>query len=169
MTEKQDCELCKTPTPTDQLVTIGGSTVCAKCKPDVVMNMKSGVSNRSRITPERAEEIRKKISRLNLLSFVFAVPGLLLQVGGGALIAGTQNAPSAAGMIVLLRLIGAPLVIAGLCFYASMKGRSWALGLLGLLSCLGLLILALFSKSCHNCRTTASYRAKECQTCGAPM
>lgn len=169
MTEQQACDLCKTPTPTDQLVTIGGSTVCARCKPDVVMNMKSGVSNRSRISPERAEEIRKKISRLNLLSFAFAVPAIALQFFAGALVAGTKSAPDAVALVTMLRLIGAPLFIAGLSCYAMMKGRSWTLGLLGLLSCLGLLILALFSKSCHNCRTSASYRTRECPSCGAPM
>jgi hypothetical protein len=133
------------------------------------MNMKSGVSSRSRITPEKAEEIRKKISRLNLLSFAFAVPGILLQVLGGTAVAASGPSPQAVGAVLIMRIIGIPLIIAGLACYARMKGRSGALGLLGLLSCLGLLILAVFSKSCHNCRTTASYRSKECAACGAPM
>jgi hypothetical protein len=169
VSEKQPCTLCKTPTSTDQLVTIGGETVCAKCKPDVVMNMKSGVSSRERISPEKAEEIRKRISRLNLLSFAFAVPGIGLQFFGSALVAGAHSRADALLLVGMLRLIGVPLIIAGLACYAMMKGRSWALGLLGLLSCLGLLILAVFSKSCHNCQTTASYRTKECAACGAPM
>jgi hypothetical protein len=168
MSEKRPCDLCKTPTLADQLVTIGGQTVCAKCKPDVVLNLKSGVSGGPRISPEKAEEIRKKISRLNLLSFALAVPGLALQIGGGFLVAGRPG-PDAAAMILMLRLVGAPLVIAGLCCYAMMKGRSWALGLFGLLSCLGLIILSLSPKFCHNCRTRDSYRAKECRACGAPM
>jgi len=169
MSEPRPCDVCKTPTSADQLVTIGGQTVCAKCKPDVVLNMKSGVSGAPRISPEKAEEIRKKISRLNLLSFVLAVPGIGLQFFGGALIAGSRTGADAAGIILMLRLVGAPLVIAGLCCYARMKGRSWALGLFGLLSCLGLIILAVLPKCCHNCRTLSSYRVRECGACGAPM
>jgi hypothetical protein len=168
MSEKRPCDVCKTPTSSDQLVTIGGQTVCAKCKPDVVLNLKSGVSGASRISPEKAEEIRKKISRLNLLSFAFAVPGLLLQFGGAALVGGSPSRDEATA-VLMLRLVGAPLVIAGLCFYARMKGRTWALGLFGLLSCLGLIILSVSPKFCHNCRTRDSYRAKECRACGAPM
>ena len=169
MSEKQSCDVCKSPTSTDQLVTIGGQTVCAKCKPDVVMNLKSGVSGAARIAPEKAEEIRKKISRLNLLSFGLAVPGIALQFFGAALIPGGRHGPEAVATVMMLRLLGAPLVIAGLCCYAVMKGRSWALGLLGLLSCLGLIILAVLPKCCHNCRTLSSYRVKECGACGAPM
>jgi len=169
MSEKRPCDVCKTPTSADQLVTIGGQTVCAKCKPDVVLNMKSGVSGAPRISPEKAEESRKKISRLNLLSFVLAAPGIGLQFFGGALIAGSRTGADAAGIILMLRLVGAPLVIAGLCCYARMKGRSWALGLFGLLSCLGLIILAVLPKCCHNCRTLSSYRVRECGACGAPM
>lgn len=169
MSEKRPCDVCKTPTEADQLVTIGGQTVCAKCKPDVVLNMKSGVSGAARISPEKAEEIRKRITRLNLLSFALAVPGIALQFFGGALIAGGRPGPEAAATILMLRLVGVPLVIAGLCCYAMMKGRSWALGLFGLLSCLGLIILAVLPKCCHHCRTMSSYRVKECGACGAPM
>ena len=39
--------------------------------------------------------------------------------------------------------MGVILLIVGLCFYAKAKGYPAALGLLGLLSCIGLLILAL--------------------------
>ena len=38
---------------------------------------------------------------------------------------------------------GVVLLVVGLCFYAKAKGYHAALGLLGLLSCIGLLILAL--------------------------
>jgi hypothetical protein len=166
------CDLCKTPLPIDQLVTISGKTVCAKCKPEVVMNLKSGVGSGPRVTPELAEQIRKKISRLNILSFVLALPGLGLQIAGamasGARTAGEELTAAQAGG-ALLQLLGVPLVIGGLACYGLMKGRSWALGLFGLLSCFGLLILHFFPKKCHNCRTGASYRAKDCVSCGAPV
>ena len=166
------CDLCKTPLSTDQLVTISGKSVCAKCKPDVVMNLKSGLGAGARVTPERAEEIRKKISRLNIMSFVFALPVLGLQIAG-AMASGSGSpdvevtAAQAGG--ALLQLMGVPLVIAGLACYGLMKGRSWALGLFGLLSCIGLFVLHFFPKKCHNCRAGASYRAKECASCGAPV
>jgi hypothetical protein len=166
MSEERPCEICRTPTSTDLLVTIGGQTVCATCKPEVVMNLKSGVSSGSRITPERAEAIRMKISRLNLLSFALAIPGIALQVLSKVLISGHAHAPLP---LILLRVASVPLVIAGLCCYARMKGRNWALGLFGLLSCLGLIILSVLPKCCHNCRHSDSYRVKECRACGAPM
>jgi hypothetical protein len=50
-----------------------------------------------------------------------------------------------------------------------MRGRSPAFGLLGLLSCIGLLILYFLSKKCLHCGTSHSYRVKECTSCGAPL
>jgi hypothetical protein len=167
MSETRPCDLCRTPTSPDLLVEIGGKTVCAKCKPEMVLNLKSGVSGEGRISPEKAEAIRKKISQLNLLSFALALPGIAIQVGATAFV--RAQGPSPTGSILLLRLIGAPLIIIGLGCYARMKGRSWALGLLGLLSCLGLLLLAFWPKLCHNCKTSASYRIRECGSCGAPV
>jgi hypothetical protein len=152
------CDLCKTPLSADQLVTISGKSVCATCKPDVVMNLKS--------------EIRKKISRLNIMSFVLALPGLGLQIAGAMFSgSGTRDVEITAAQAggALLQLLGVPLVIAGLACYGLMKGRSWALGLFGLLSCIGLFILHFFPKKCHHCRAGASYRAKECASCGAPV
>ena len=85
------CDLCRTPLSADQLVTISGKTVCAKCKPDVVMNIKSGVGTSARVSPERAEEIKRRISRLNLMSFVFAVPGLALQFVNAPKLGSAEN------------------------------------------------------------------------------
>ncbi|MBI3857312.1 MAG: hypothetical protein HY293_16620 [Planctomycetes bacterium] len=164
------CDICKTVLPADQLVTIGGKSVCAQCKPDVVMNMKSGVAAVGQISPQRAEEIRARISKLNILSFVLALPGLALQFAGPAMLAsGGPVTPAVASSILLIRLVGVPLVIGGLVCYAMMKGRSGALGLLGFLSCLGLLILHFLPKNCHNCSARGGYSAKKCTSCGAPM
>src|SRR6185369_15275450 len=44
---------------------------------------------------------------------------------------------------VVLPIAGSALFIVALCYYAKAKGYNGALGLLGLLSCLGLLIIAL--------------------------
>jgi len=85
MTETRPCEFCGTTMPSDQLVTIAGKSVCARCKPEVLLNLKSGIGGGPRIAPEKAEEIRRRISRLNLLSFAFAIPGILLQIAVPAL------------------------------------------------------------------------------------
>lgn len=83
---------------------------------------------------------------------MFGVPGLALQivcVFAINMIAAkaTGNGPMPpAGLIALFELgviAGDVLLIVGLCFYAKAKGYSPFLGLLGLLSCLGLLILAI--------------------------
>jgi hypothetical protein len=159
------CDVCKGPFTDDQLVPIGGKNVCAKCKPDLVMNLKSGVGAAPRIDPLKAKEIRERISRLNLISFALAIPGMILH--GFALQMGPQKAfPPAAGALQLLAIA---LVIAGVCIYARMKGRSGVLGLLGLLSCLGLIILHFLSKTCQNCASSAGHAAKECATCGGPV
>jgi hypothetical protein len=163
------CDLCQQAFSPDQLITLSGKRICAKCKPDAVMNMKSGVGMSARVSPEKADEIKRKISKLNLLSFVFAVPGLLLQFAGPGLLISGPPTPGVASTVLLIRLLAVPLIIAGLVCYALMKGRSGAFGLLGLLSCLGLLILHFLPKNCHNCRASASYSAKECRDCGAPV
>lgn len=161
------CDVCKGTFTPDELVPIGGKNVCAKCKPDVVMNLKSGVGAAPRIDPLKAKEIKERISKLNLLSFALAIPGMVLH--GFALQMGTQLGTSPPPIAGALQLLGIALVIAGFCFYARMKGRSGALGLLGLLSCLGLIILHFLSKTCQNCSSSAGHAAKECSTCGGPV
>ena len=44
---------------------------------------------------------------------------------------------------VVLPIVGSALFIVALCYYAKAKGYNGALGLLGMLSCVGLLIIAL--------------------------
>jgi hypothetical protein len=160
-----NCDVCMGAFTADELVPIGGKNVCAKCKPDLVMNLKSGVGAAPRIDPLKAKEIKERISRLNLLSFVLAIPGMVLH--GFALQMGTQQ--ETAPVAGALQLLGIGLVIAGFCSYARMKGRSGLLGLLGLLSCLGLIILHFLSKKCQNCASSAGHAAKECATCGGPV
>jgi hypothetical protein len=163
------CDLCKGAFTADELVPIGGKNVCAKCKPELVMNLKSGVSASPRIDPLKAKEIKARISRLNLLSFALALPGIALQFLAGGLHGASQSPEEARAGVLGIQAVGAVLVILGLVCYARMKGRSGVLGLLGLLSCLGLIILNYIPKSCSNCKASAGYSAKECGTCGAPV
>lgn len=69
----------------------------------------------------------------------------------------------------VLQLVGVVLLMVGLGFYGAVIGRSPVLGLFGLLSCIGLLILYFFPKRCRYCASSQSYRRKECETCGAPV
>src|SRR6185369_4954498 len=111
-----NCDLCKGSFPTEQLVPISGKTVCAKCKPELVMNLKSGVSAAPRIDPRTAQEIKKRISRLNILSFAFAIPGIALQVlAGGFRGAASQGQPGAeAAGALAIQGLGSILIIIGL-------------------------------------------------------
>lgn len=170
MTDPRPCDGCGTPTPDDQLVTIAGKSVCARCKPDMVLNLKSGVGGAPQVTPERAAEIKKRLSKLNLISFGLALPGFALMIGGPAVLAGMKGgAPELVVLMTILRIVGVALLIGGFAAYAMMKGRSPVFALLGLASCIGLLVLALIGKVCQNCHKAASYRLKQCKECGAPM
>jgi hypothetical protein len=78
----------------------------------------------------------------NNISLLLGVPGLILQIAGYFVTSAAQQqgAPTLIGNG--LTLVGTILLISGLCFYAIAKGRSPLWGLMGLLSCIGLLVLA---------------------------
>ena len=91
------------------------------------------------------------IAKYNRMSFFFGIPGLLLQIACVFLsnVFTTQASAGTVPSVFLMaafgffEIVGGVLLIVGLCFYAKAKGYSAALGMLGLLSCLGLLIIAL--------------------------
>ena len=80
----------------------------------------------------------------NRMGFMLGIPGLCLQIAGNVLGGYLPEAMGGAGSIVtaLVTLCGYALLIAGLCYVAMAKGYHWGLGFLGLLSCIGLLIIA---------------------------
>lgn len=106
-------------------------------------------------------EVQARIDGLNKKSFVFGVPGLALQVVGNVV---SQSAGTAAGSAV--SLVGTVLLVYGLSFYARSRGQNPWLGLLGLLSCLGMIILAVLPRRCVVCG--GPVKAARCQQCGAP-
>lgn len=108
----------------------------------------------------RTADIQQELDRLNRKSLALALVGFVLQGVGRGL---------ADGAGVLLIFVGAGFFVAGLASYARMRGQSPAFGLLGLLSCLGFLILYFLPKQCLDCQTSHSYRAKQCKRCGAPL
>jgi hypothetical protein len=77
------------------------------------------------------------IKRYQNFSFVFGLPGLLLQ-GAGNLMLASHPRP---GLYLLEG--GTVLLLAGFACYAMAKGRSPVWGLMAFLSCFGLIILAL--------------------------
>lgn len=91
------------------------------------------------------------IAEYNRKSLSIGIPGLALQIlcllGSNLYVAYAKAhnvAPSAIlALLMLLGIVaGDVLLIIGLCYYAKGKGYTPVLGLLGLLSCIGLLILA---------------------------
>ncbi len=99
------------------------------------------------------------IAKYSRKSLFIGIPGLLLQVicivvlNRMALNAVGQNimpSPLLAIGLELGVLLGNIILTIALCYYAKAKGYSAALGLLGLLFCLGLLILALLPDRTKN-------------------
>ena len=107
--------------------------------------------------PADHEAIRAEVKRLNMWSLGLGVPGLVIQLFGHS----TNKS--------VLTLIGTALFVSGLAMYARMRGRHPALGLLGLLSCLGTVILYLLEKRCLGCHTANPRVATACTQCGAPL
>jgi len=77
------------------------------------------------------------IARYNRLSFLFGIPGLIVQAVGFTM---RIQGHDLAGRLVIL--VGLILLTIGLALYAKSLGRSPAWGLVGLLSIIGLVILA---------------------------
>ena len=76
---------------------------------------------------------------------MFGVPGIILQIIGRITMVGAFGnsipSPEAVGFLILL--VSTILLIVGLSFYAKAKGHHPAFGLLGFLSIIGLIILAI--------------------------
>ena len=70
----------------------------------------------------------------------FVIAGLILQIVGGIIAKAGFLGAMVGGPVALL---GSVLLIMGCCFYAKAKGYAWWFGLLGLLSCVGLVVLYL--------------------------
>ena len=89
------------------------------------------------------DEIHARRKKYNLLSFALFLPGFALSIGGQLLMTHAGDAdlgPMLAGFAAAG--LGVLLLIAGFGCYAIYKGRSPAWGLLGLLSWIGLIVLA---------------------------
>ncbi len=130
------------------------------------------------IQPSAEEKgfIRAELRRLNLWSLALGIPGLALQVLSlplyPILLGRTfpPTGPSPAGTVfALVQVLGAVLLISGLWFNARYKGRAGAWAFIGLLSCIGFIVLALIGKRCRHCGLTGSHVATECERCTAPV
>jgi hypothetical protein len=99
----------------------------------------------------RRDAGRFMIAKYNRKSLALGIPGLILQIGcilttnliAAKARSGGTAPPDSLLLLAAGSLVGTLLLIIGLGFYAKAKGYSAVLGLLGLLSCLGLLVLAL--------------------------
>lgn len=81
--------------------------------------------------------LKAERSRENKLGFAFGVPGLGLQIGG-AVIGEALDMPAIGAV---LRLLGVVLLIVGIGYVAVYKGRKPAWALLGLIGCIGLIVM----------------------------
>ncbi len=81
------------------------------------------------------------IAKYNRLSFVYGVPGIVLQFGG-ALAAGFGRGTIASFAVIFVPF-GTVLLLAGLAYYAKAKGQSPAWCAAAFLSILGLFLLLL--------------------------
>lgn len=99
------------------------------------------------------------IAEYSRKSLLLGIPGIVLQMGCyyllNRLIIFPQNPNTVphAGIGIYLELgmlAGNVLFIIGLCYYAKAKGYTAVLGLLGLFSCLGLLVLAVLPDRTKN-------------------
>lgn len=92
-------------------------------------------------------------SGMALLAFVGLVPALeVLGPGATLLIVG-------AGLLLLT---------GGLCIVARLKGRSLAWGALGLLGCVGFVVLHALRRACRRCGARWRSRDERCPACAAP-
>jgi len=86
------------------------------------------------------------IAAYNKRSFVFGIPGLVLQTAGWIGLNLSDSSGSEPGLSVALwagaLLVGTGLLLLGLGFYAASKGRSPAWCALGLLGIIGFIVLA---------------------------
>ena len=83
------------------------------------------------------------IKHYNNKSFLYFIPGMIMQVAG-IVLQGPKDAPGEhQGLALILLLVGTVLAFIGFGYYAKAKGRSMAWGLCGFLSLVGLVILAL--------------------------
>lgn len=80
--------------------------------------------------------------KLNKVSLLWGVPGIVLQ-HLGFFMSGMFAEPLIALFFLFLSLVGTVLLLIGLGYYAKAKGHTPVWGLMGLLSCLGILVLAL--------------------------
>ncbi len=82
------------------------------------------------------------VKRYNTLSFLFFIPGIIIQIAG-LVMNNNQPEGSLNSVALLLLLVGTALAITGFGYYAKAKGRSMAWGLFGFIGLPGLLALAI--------------------------
>lgn len=116
------------------------------------------------------QEIELAIEKDGRRSFAIGVTGFVIMMSGGCITLGASSwIPQWANTIGFgLQTAGTSLLIVGLAFYARKKGRSAILGGFGLLSWIGILVLAAMPKLCRRCSSRVGARAAQCKECGAP-
>lgn len=124
------CPLCGAPTSL-------GSIECSKCGERLTGN--PNLTTNVEELRQELKELHDSRKKQHRLSFAFGLPGLALQFGSG-FIAGMDD--SGVALALLARLVGAVLLIIGIGYSAAYKGRSPIWAVVGVLGCLGLIVVA---------------------------
>jgi hypothetical protein len=90
-------------------------------------------------------EERTMLASENRKSLMFGIPGIVLQLAGNFMMPSVDQAGASGAALLGLcvALLGTALLIVGLGFYAKGKGHHFAWGLMGLLSIIGIIVLAI--------------------------
>ena len=83
------------------------------------------------------------IKRYYNLSFLFFIPGIVVQIAGANLRSHHELSEPLGILAVALLIGGTFLTISGFGYYAKAKGRSWIWGFAGVAGLLGLLVLVM--------------------------
>jgi hypothetical protein len=104
------------------------------------------------------------IARDNNISLALGIPGLLIQVVGVVM----RSKPETEANGQTVAAIGTILLICGLGFYAKAKGRSIAWGLMGFLSIIGLIVLAMLEDRAPSGKVKGQSKGKSPRTTLGP-
>ena len=139
------------------------SRECPYCAERIEAEAQRCPSCRSVLVIGDVSRVAKRLELARVLSILLSIAGVLLPWLGGLL---TRGRPIPIGA---LQWLGMGITIVGLGLLARLKGRSLFWGLLGSISCIGLLIVVMIEKRCFSCSNPVDRKRSSCPSCGAPV
>ena len=164
------CESCGKKCSTDQRVKIDGLQLCAACKQDAVLDIKSGVKGgvRPMICPPGTAELLARENRKHWwIGFSCLCAGILLMSLDP--ISRVVRAGLPGFFSWFLPFFGFLVFFVGFAFYASARGRSGSWAFLSMICVVGLVVLYFLPRHCYYCDAVHAFYRKECDRCRAPL